>query len=135
MTVTAGVITYATLFANRTIPNSVGLNSIGVGVYQEASCENEVTEIPWGYVDPGSTQNRIIYIKNEGNLPMTLNMTTGPWNPDAVSSFIVLSWNQEGTQVNAQSVLETVLTLSVSADITGISTFSFNITIAGTNTN
>jgi hypothetical protein len=133
MTVTAGVITYATLYGRRTFPNTGELNSIGVGVYHDATCETPVSNITWGYVSPGSTQNRTIYIKNEGNTRMILNMTTGNWSPDLASTSILLSWNQEGTQVDAQSnPLETVLTLSVSANITGISTFSFNVNITGT---
>ncbi|MDH5449098.1 MAG: hypothetical protein OEX01_08900, partial [Candidatus Bathyarchaeota archaeon] len=68
---------------------------------------------------------------NEGNIPMTLNMTTDNWNPSSASTYITLSWNSEGSQVSADSVLETILTLSVSSGISEIDSFSFDITITG----
>lgn len=132
MAVAAVVLTSGILFGSKTINNQGNVNAIGVGVYRENECINETTTINWGYIEPGSTQNVTIYIRNEGNIPMTLNMTTDNWNPSSASTYITLSWNQEGSQVNAQSVLETVLTLSVSSSISEIDSFSFDITITGT---
>jgi len=131
MTVTAVVLTSGILFGNRTINNQGNVNSIGVGVYWENTCINEVSTINWGYLEPGSSQNITIYIRNEGNIPMTLNMTTDNWNPSSASTYITLSWNSEGSQVSADSVLETILTLSVSSGISEIDSFSFDITITG----
>jgi hypothetical protein len=132
MTVTAVVITYGLLYGNKTINNEGTVNAIGVGVYWENACINEVSTINWGYLEPGTSQNITIYIKNEGTIPMTLNMTIANWNPTTASNYITLNWNQEGSQVNAQSVLETVLTLTVSSNISEIDSFSFDIIITGT---
>jgi hypothetical protein len=131
MTVAAVVVTYGVLFGNRTFPNNGVVSSIGVSVYWDAAGEFNVTEISWGYIEPGSMQNRTVYIKNPGTVPMTLNMTTNGWNPTLASSYIKLEWNREGFQINPQSMLETVLTLSVFSNITEIADFSFNMTIAG----
>lgn len=131
MTVTAVVFTSGILFGSKTINNEGKVNSIGVGVYWEDTCTNEVSTINWGYIEPGSSQNSTIYIQNEGNIPMTLNMTTDNWNPSPASAYITLSWNIEGSQVDADSVIEAVLTLSVLSGISEIDSFSFDITIAG----
>lgn len=132
MAVASVVLTSGILFGSRTIDNAGNVNSIGVGVYWEQECTNEVTIVDWGYIEPGSTQNATIYIRNEGNTPMTLNMTTENWNPVTAPTYIILVWNREGAQVNANSTLETILTLTVSSSITEISTFNFNMTITGT---
>ncbi|MDH5448217.1 MAG: hypothetical protein OEX01_04350, partial [Candidatus Bathyarchaeota archaeon] len=63
MTVTAVVLTSGILFGNRTINNQGNVNSIGVGVYWENTCINEVSTINWGYLEPGSSQNITIYIR------------------------------------------------------------------------
>ncbi len=132
MAVASVVLTSGILFESKTINNAGNVNSVGVGVYWEQECTNEVTIVDWEYVEPGSTQNVTIYIKNEGNTPMTLNMTTDSWSPVSAPSYITLEWNREGTQVLAYSTLETILTLQVSSNITEISTFNFNLTITGT---
>lgn len=131
LAVGAVVLTSGLLFGSRTINNMGNVNAVGVGVYWEATCVNTVTAIDWGYVEPGSTQTVTVYIKNEGNIPMTLNMTVGDWSPSAAATYLTLTWNREGSQVSAQSVQEAVLTLSISEGITDISSFSFDITITG----
>lgn len=132
MAVASVVLTSGILFGSRTINNAGNVNSVGVGVYWEQECTNEVVTVDWGYIEPGSTQNVIIYIKNEGNTPMTLNLTTDSWSPVPAPTYIALVWNREGAQVNGYSTLETTLTLTVSSNITEISTFNFNMTITGT---
>lgn len=131
MVVAAVVITSGLLFGSKTISNQGNVNSVGVGVYWENACINEVSAIDWGYMEPGARQNVTIYIQNEGTVPMTLNMTTDNWNPSSASTHITLSWSSEGSQVNANSVLEAVLTLSVASNISEIDSFSFDITITG----
>ena len=132
MAVSSVVFTYGLLFGSQTINNQGNVNTIGVGVYSEASCVNEVSTIDWGYMEPGSTKNVTVYVRNEGTIPMTLSMTVDNWDPAGASTYIVLSWTREGSQVNAQSVLQADLTLSVSSSISDISSFSFDITITGT---
>ena len=132
MAVTAVVLTSGLLFGSQRINNQGNVNSIGVGVYWENTCINEISTIDWDYVEPGSSKNVTVYIRNEGNIPMTLNITTDNWNPSSASTYITLNWNSEGSQVYVQSVLETVLTLSVSSSVSEIDSFSFDITITGT---
>ena len=132
MAVASVVLTYGLLFGSKTISNQGHVNTIGVGVYWEDTCVNEVSTIDWGLIEPGASENVTVYILNEGTVPMTLNMTTDNWDPAAASTDIALSWDREGNAVNAQSVLQAVLTLSVSSSISDVSSFSFDITITGT---
>jgi len=132
MAVATVFLTSGLLFGSKTLNNQGNVNAIGVGVYWENTCVNEVTIIDWHNMEPGSSKDVIIYIKNEGNVPMTLNMTVGNWNPQSASMYMTLDWDREGSQVNAQSVRETTLTLSVAPTISDIYSFSFDITIIGT---
>lgn len=132
MAIGAVVIGSGILFGSRTIINQGNVNAVGVGVYSEASCTNEISSINWGYLEPGSTKNFTIYIRNEGNIPITLNLTTDKWTPVSTSTYISLRWNREASQVAANSVVEAALTLLVSSDIAEITNFTFDAIITGT---
>jgi hypothetical protein len=134
MSVTAAILAFGVLSGNRTIPNQGNVNAVGVGVYWESTCDTNVTTIDWGYLEPGADKNVTVYICNEGNIPMTLSMTSSNWTPSSASSYMTLVWNQEGSQVGGGAVVETVLTLSVSPDVANITSFSFDITITGIET-
>jgi hypothetical protein len=132
MIVATVVVASGILFGSKTVNNAGTINSIGVGVYWETDCENAIDVIDWGYLEPGAHQNVTIYIRNEGNVPMVLNMSTDNWNPPPASGYIDLEWDLDGHIVNGYSVLEATLSLQVSSNVTEISDFSFDITIAGT---
>lgn len=122
----------STLTTNRTIPSSGSVKAVGVGVYSDNSCTNAISSIDWGMLEPGAAKNFTIYIKNEGNTAVTLSMKTGNWNPPSASTHIMLKWNREAYTLSAGSVISAVLTLSVSSNISGITSFNFEITITGT---
>jgi len=130
----AGMVATAVgaLVATRTISNVGNLQAIGVGVYWDSSCSNAVTSIDWGALDPGASKQFTIYVKNEGSVSVKLSMTVGNWNPSSASSYITLSWNRENSVLTAGSVVSAVLTLSVSSSVSGVTSFSFDITISGT---
>lgn len=123
---------FGALVASRTISNVGRLKAVGVGVYWDGSCTNPVSSIDWGILDPGGTKSVTVYIKNEGNVQLKLSMATSNWNPSSASSYITLSWDRENHLLPASSVVSAVLTLSVSSSISGIASFSFDITIIGT---
>jgi len=115
---------------NRTISNAGSVTAIGVGVYWDQACASTVSSIDWGTMEPGMNVNKTVYIRNEGNTAVTLNMTTSNWNPSSASSYMTLSWDYGGQPLTATEVRQVKLTLSVSQSITGITSFSFDITIA-----
>jgi len=57
-------------------------------------------------------------------------MTTSNWNPSSASSYMTLSWNYGGQTLAVNEVKQVKFTLAVSSSITGITSFSFDITIA-----
>lgn len=120
------------LMVSRTISNTGNVRAVGVGIYSDSACTVPLSSINWGALDPGATTGATIYVKNEGNVAVRLSMTVSNWSPAGASSYLTLSWNREGTTLNAGSSIQAVLTLSISSSISGITNFSFDITIAGT---
>lgn len=132
MGVVLSVLASGVLTAYQTIPNTGDVKAVGVGVYWDGDCTDNVTFVDWGFLEPGATSNVTVYIKNGGNIPVVLNVTTDSWSPSSASDHMVLSWNREGYVLNAGSVVQTVLTLSVSSDISEVTSFGFDIIISGT---
>lgn len=116
--------------SNRTITNAGSVKTIGVGVYWDQALTNPVSSINWGNIEPGSNVNKTVYIRNEGNAPATLSMTTSNWVPASASSYMTLSWNYGGQTLAVNEVRQVILTLAVSSSVTGVTSFSFDITIA-----
>lgn len=121
------------LIASQTIQNTGNVKAIGVGVYSDSGCSQEVLSIPWGTLGPGETSDETVYILNEGNVAVVLSMTVENWDPASASSYITLSWNlEEGYVLNHGQSVQAVLTLSVSSSISGVESFTFDIIITGT---
>ena len=72
-----------------------------------------------------------MYVKNEGNTPMTLNMTTNTWTSGA-ATYVTVTWNRESYPLNPGSSVQANVTLAVSPSVTGITGFSFIMVITGT---
>lgn len=129
LTLTLAGPTVLSAITNKTISNTGSVKAIGVGVYQEQACTNAVSSINWGSIEAGSNVNKTYYIRNEGTAAATLSKTQTNWNPATASTYITLNWNYTGQTLNVNAVIPVKFTLSVSSSITGITNFSFDITI------
>lgn len=124
--------TLGALTASRTFSNSVSINAVGVGVYSDSGCTTLLSSINWGAVNPGASLTSTIYVKNNGTIPVVLTMTTGTWSPTTASSYVSLSWNMQDYMLAAGSSVQALLTLSVSSSVSGFTSFTFDVTITGT---
>ena len=120
-----------TLLGQVTLPNLGTVKTTGVGVYWDSGCSNSVTSVNWGTVAPGSTNDVTVYIKNEGNAAETLSSTAENWNPSIASTYMTLTWDYAGQVIDVGEVVQVTLSLSVSDTIEGITSFSFDIVIVG----
>lgn len=121
--------------ATRTISNSAGKTRttvVGVGVYSDSACATALSTISWGNLNTGYAETYTMYVKNQGNVPVTLNMAAGNWNPSSASRYITLTWNKKNYVLPAGQVVQAVLTLTVSSKVSGVTSFSFSLTITGT---
>ena len=117
--------------SRQVIANVAMIKTVGVRVYKDSNCTLLLTQIDWGMLEPGTTKNFSAYLRNESNVPISLSMTTQKWNPPEAEQFISVSWNQEGKTLEPNQVVSVTFTLSVSADISGVTSFSFEIVIVG----
>ncbi len=122
------------LLANAITLTSVGsVKTVGVEAYWDTGGKNKVSSIDWGAIEPGSTKNVIIHLKNEGNAPITLSLNATKWNPSSASNYITLKWDYSpGQQINPGNIVQVTLMLTVSSSVSGISSFTFEIIITGT---
>jgi hypothetical protein len=81
-------------------------------------------------VEPGSTSNVTVYVRNEGNTATNISMTTESWSPSNAPNYLTLNWNYNGQQLNPSEVVQITLSLNVSSSVKGIENFSFDIIIS-----
>ena len=119
------------IVTDKTVSNVGSVKAIGVGVYSDENCTSEVSFIDWGMLEPGSSENVTVYIRNEGNSVASLSMDTSNWIPSNASDYITLSWDYGGVSITPGEVVQVTFSLSVSASIEGITSFSFDIVVVG----
>jgi hypothetical protein len=126
-------VVFGILSASQTVQNSGNIKTVGVSVYSDSGCNQKLSTINWGTLTAGTKQNLTqAYIRNEGTVATTLTMTTGNWSSTQASTYIKLSWTLEGYKLPHQTTSQATLTLTVPSNITGVDSFSFDVTITGT---
>jgi archaellum component FlaG (FlaF/FlaG flagellin family) len=108
--------------------------TINIGVYWEFECVKEVSSIDWQTLEPGGERIVSVYVKNTGDVPMTLELDTDNWGPQGAKSYIGLYWDYSGVTLQPGDVVQVRMTLMVSENIQGVSNFTFDILITGTET-
>jgi hypothetical protein len=116
----------------KTISTVGSLKTIGIGAYWDENLIDKVKWIDWGKIEPGAQNNVVIYFHNEGNSAVTLSQSTSNWSPSVASNYLTLSWNYNGQKIEEDEKLQVTLTLSVSANIAGVTDFDFDIIVVGT---
>ena len=106
------------------------IKTVGVEAYWDIGCTDKVTEIDWGNIEPGSQTETTFYVKNQGNTPVTLSLGVEAWSPSEAQNYMSIDWDYDGSSVNPGASIPVQITLAVSAEITGITAFSFQIIIA-----
>jgi len=127
--VASGPAIYGLLTSSVIISNTGSVKTIGVKVYSDSGCTNEVTSINWGVLEPGSAKDTTVYVKNTGNAAVTLSLGTQNWNPSSASGYMKLTWNYGGQSISPGSNVQVKLTLTAFANATGVTSFSFDILI------
>jgi hypothetical protein len=125
------ISTYAALQWPYKITATVNIKSLGVTVYADAACTTPLVTIDWGMMEPGQTKNQLAYIKNEGNVPVTMSMYVDNWNPINAKDFMTLTWNYNGSQISVDASLSVEFTLKIDPSISGIWNFNFEIWVVG----
>jgi len=126
-------LTVAAVTINQNISSSGTINAgPNIGVYSNSACTTSITSLNWGSVEAGGNATQTIYVKNTGTASVCIALAVNNWSPSTASTYMTLSWNQQGTQLSAGASTAATLTLTVLANATGITSFSNTISISGT---
>ena len=124
-------VTLAVLNVQRAIPTSGSIVAVNVGVFSNSGCAVNLTLIDWGVVYLGDSVLRTVYLKNGGNVPLKLTLATAGWSPSSATSQISIGWDRESSVLDPGQSTPASLTLRVSPRVSGITTFSVSVVIAG----
>jgi len=102
---------------------------IGVGFYWDSNCTNPVSFLDWGDIQPGSTINVTVFVRNEGSQTISLNITAENWYPIETASYMIFSIDYMGQKVNPQETVQITLSLTTSSSIEEITSFNFDINV------
>ena len=86
-------------------------------------------DIDWGIIQPGSIVNVTVFVKNEGNRAISLNITAEDWSPVEATSYMTFSSNYVGQTIDVREILQVTLSLTTSLNIEDITSFSFDISV------
>lgn len=119
------------LTGSQTVPVSGTISTVNVGVYTDAACSQNCTNLNLGTVLPGDSVEQIIYIKNTGTTTVTLSMTVNNWNPTNANSYLSLTWNRENTILAPEESIQATLTLTSTEEANNLSSFGCALTFTG----
>ena len=129
----SSAITFGLISSQKITPTTGVFASTGIGIYKDRPCTQNLTSIDWGVIYPSGSVTRHAYIRNLGNLNVTLQMTPSNWNPASASNYLTLSWNYTaGKIIKPQEVIHIMFTLTAKPDVTVSETFQFNIYVTST---
>jgi hypothetical protein len=125
------LVVSALFSASVKFSSMAAIKVVGVAVYWDPAFAVPVTSISWGIVEPGETKNVSCYIANTSNVPIILTLTTSNWQPPNASNFITLTWNYDEQWIPIGNYSPITFSIHVDPATTGITAFSFDITITG----
>jgi hypothetical protein len=120
----------ASLQYQATISTHGNIKAVGVTFYNDSSGVSATSQINWGTLESGQTVNVTLYMKSTSNVPVSVSMAVGNFNPPSGSSYLACTWNYSGTLSPGQ-LIPVMFTLVVANTITGITAFGFDISVVG----
>ncbi|MEM3378386.1 MAG: hypothetical protein QW674_05515 [Candidatus Bathyarchaeia archaeon] len=105
--------------------------NIKIGTYWDANCENKVSYINWGLLEPGSNKKISLYLRNEGEVPVMLKIKTINWHPSNVTDYINLISEYVNNIIEVNETVSVSFGINVSIDIFEIKNFYFEIELIG----
>ncbi len=124
---------FAALQYQASINTQGTIMAIGVAFYSNSAGTTAVSQINWGTVAPGQTVDVTLYMESTSNVAASVSMAVGNFSPASGSSYLACTWNFNGT-INPGQLVPVVFALTVATTITGITSFSFSISVVATET-
>jgi hypothetical protein len=122
---------FASLQYQATISTHGNIKAVGVQFYSDSAGLTATSQINWGTLEPGQTVNVTLYMKNTSNVPVTASMAVGNFVPASGSGYLACTWNYNGATISLGQLVPVTFTLVVATTVTGITAFSFDISVVG----
>jgi hypothetical protein len=106
------------------------VESVGVAVYWDQNLTRRCDFVEWGEIETGASKSVAIFVRNENQVPVTLELSTVNWRPADAANYLTLTWSYDGTPIGAGSSVKLTLTLDAADRILGISSFSFTAVVS-----
>ena len=106
------------------LPSVGTIKTIDVEIYWDPNGENKRETLSWDEIKiekldgdeiKTKTVNTTVYVKSVSNFRVTLNMFLTDWNPQAISEYITISWDYNGTLISPIEIIPVTMTLSASS--------------------
>jgi len=104
---------------------------IELDVYSDYMCTTPASNVDWGEIEVGSTNNIVLYIKNNGTVDIVASLVTENWYPETSYEYMTVGWDYDGQQVSPGEVVEVTLSLEVCTDCPLLNDFSFELVFVG----
>ena len=121
---------FASLQYQATISTHGNIKAVGVQFYTDSAGLSATSQIDWGTLEPGQTVTVTLYMKSTSSVPVTVSMAVGNFVPASGSGYLACTWNYNGT-ISPGQLVPVVFTLVVATTVTGITAFSFDISVVG----
>ena len=125
-----GVIIFTSV--NLQTHGTIVTNNPDIDVFADQECTKEISAIEWGNINAGGSSTVTIFVRNSGNVPLTMSMATSNYDPASAQNYLTLTWNQENTWLSPSSVIPCDFILSASPLVVDITEFRFQVEINGT---
>ncbi len=121
----------ASLITQQSFHSTGYINGVGCALFSNYACTMPLGTITWTNLTAGQSATQVIYVQNNGTLPITLALAGAAFTPEQAAPYLALSWNRESYVLQPAQSCSVVLTLTVSPTCAYVGSFSVSSTISG----
>ena len=105
------------------------IRTVCLKAFMDPDLTVEATTIDWGLMNPGDNSSVMLYLKSTSTVPVVLTFSTENWMPSSAQPFFTVIWDYDHQSLNPNQVIPITFTLHVSENVTGVTTFRFDLII------
>lgn len=117
------------------IPNEVDVHTHGLMAYWDSERTEVVENITWGWLYPGNSSTKTMWLYNPGNTEVSIDKGTDTWNPPEAESLVTIAWSPDIISLEPHLATETNVTLTIATEWNmTITHFTFDLVLNATET-
>lgn len=127
-----GATAYAVMTYTASLQTNGTSGQVAIGLFSDSGLTQPFSVYGWGNIIPGQTLSRIVYVKNTGNIGVTLNVLY-VWTNATQAQYFTTSSNYAGQTISAGSSIPVTINLLAGADLSKVPTWAFRIDFVASN--